>query len=129
MPGRNGIVHTLIQMKKILLPAVALVLAAAVSGCQIYRADIHQGQDSAADEADKLTIGMTREQVADIMGTPLVVDKFRDNRWDYLYSVAIEGGDPTVLKRTTVIFDGDRVAEIIEIKADSEESPESSQDN
>ena len=34
----------------------------------------------------KLKAGMTRSQVRFALGSPLVVDPFRTDRWDYVYS-------------------------------------------
>jgi outer membrane protein assembly factor BamE len=40
---------------------------------------------------DKLKPGMTRSQVAFIMGEPVVRNSFDDDRWDYVYSIELPG--------------------------------------
>ena len=40
---------------------------------------------------DKLKVGQTKQQVRLILGTPLLVSAFRDNRWDYVYEFTRQG--------------------------------------
>ena len=40
---------------------------------------------------DKLKEGQNKQQVRLILGTPLLVSAFRDNRWDYLYEYTRQG--------------------------------------
>ena len=42
---------------------------------------------------DKLEPGMTKAKVKFIMGTPLLVDPFHSNRWEYIYSNEPGSGD------------------------------------
>ena len=42
---------------------------------------------------DKLEPGMTRAKVKFIMGTPLLVDPFHSDRWEYVYSNEPSSGD------------------------------------
>jgi outer membrane protein assembly factor BamE len=45
------------------------------------------------------------------MGSPLIVDAFRDNRWDYVY-VLREKGELVEQKRLTIYFDDDKLVNI-----------------
>ncbi|CAI8816320.1 outer membrane protein assembly factor BamE, partial [Methylocaldum szegediense] len=74
----------------------------------VYEIDIHQGNIVSQQMVDQLRPGMTKRQVAFIMGTPLLVDPFHDNRWDYLYSNE-PGGKPRIQKRITLVFDKDEL--------------------
>lgn len=76
----------------------------------IYRPDVQQGNFISREMIEQLKVGMTREQVRFLLGTPLVVDAFRDNRWDYPFR--LKRGDGTVTSsHVAVIFDQDgRVA-------------------
>jgi outer membrane protein assembly factor BamE len=72
----------------------------------IYRPDIQQGNFISREMIEQLKVGMTREQVRFLLGTPLVVDAFRDNRWDYPFR--LKRGDGTVTSsHVAVIFDQD----------------------
>ena len=73
---------------------------------QPYKLDIPQGNVITQEMVDKLKPGMTRSQVRFVLGTPLVVDAFRDNRWDYAYTLQ-KGGKVVESRRVTILFDGD----------------------
>ena len=77
----------------------------------IYRVDIQQGNVVTPEMVDKLEIGMERRKVRFILGTPLVVDTFNPDRWDYLY-ILRPGSGPEVTQRLSVYFRDDRLARI-----------------
>jgi outer membrane protein assembly factor BamE len=73
---------------------------------QSYKLDIPQGNYVTQEMMDKLKPGMTRSQVRFVLGTPLLVDPFRENRWDYVYT--LKKNDVVVeRRRVTVVFDGE----------------------
>ena len=57
----------------------------------VYKLDINQGNYVTQDMVDKLKEGQSKQQVRLILGTPLVVSAFRDNRWDYVYEYTRQG--------------------------------------
>ncbi len=72
----------------------------------VYRIDIHQGNIFTQDMVNQLKPGMTKHQVAFIMGTPLIQDAFHSNRWDYVYSNE-PGSEDRLVKKFTVFFEAD----------------------
>lgn len=74
-----------------------------------YKVDIQQGNFVTQQEVARLQVGMTREQVKFIMGTPLLNSPFHSNRWDYVYRLLKADGS-AVQYRYTVIFENDKVA-------------------
>jgi hypothetical protein len=54
---------------------------------------------------------MSRAQVRFALGSPLVVDPFHTDRWDYVYSYQKQGKD-IERRRITVIFDDDKLVRI-----------------
>jgi outer membrane protein assembly factor BamE len=76
-----------------------------------YRQDIHQGNVITQEMVDQLKPGMSQRQVAYVMGTPLLIDPFHDERWDYLYSNQ-PGNDPRVQKNVTLIFKRDQLVQL-----------------
>jgi len=75
----------------------------------VYKLDINQGNFISQDMVDKLRTGQTRSQVRLILGTPLVVTVFRDDRWDYSYLFKRQGR--VVEQRNfTVYFVDDKLA-------------------
>ena len=59
----------------------------------------------------RLQPGMTRAQVRFTLGTPLVVDPFRADRWDYVY-VYMKQGVVTEQRRIVVVFKDDKLARV-----------------
>ncbi len=95
------------------LPAVILIAAllTVVSGC-VFRANISQGNLIEQDDLDQIEVGMTRNQIRFLLGTPMIDDPFHKNRWDYVYYLKI-GRKDTVAKRwVSILFSGDTVGEI-----------------
>ena len=75
-----------------------------------YRITVVQGNFVSQEKAAQLQVGMTREQVRALLGTPLLADMFHADRWDYLFYFK-RGSTSIVQQRDLVInFSGDRVA-------------------
>ena len=88
-----------------------LVAALLVSGCGLlapYRAEVQQGNVVTQEMIAKLQPGMTRGQVRFALGTPLVVDPFRQDRWDYVYYLTRQG-EVVERRRVVVVFKGDKL--------------------
>jgi len=58
----------------------------------MYKPTIQQGNVVTQEMIDKLQPGMNRRQVTYILGTPLLVDAFHQDRWDYIYTKEVGGG-------------------------------------
>jgi outer membrane protein assembly factor BamE len=93
-----------------LVPVLAVCLA--LGACKTHRIDIQQGNLITEDEVAQLQPGMTKREVRYILGTPLIVDPFHQNRWDYFYSLDRRGKD-LVKRRITVVFDNERLSRIV----------------
>ena len=83
-------------MRILILMIASLCL---LSGCgisnikipKLYKVAIQQGNVITQDMVDKLKPGMTRRQVAFVMGEPVIQDPFDDTKWVYLYSIDVPG--------------------------------------
>ena len=62
-----------------------LVLTLAACSIRPYRIDIQQGNVITAEQFAQLKVGMTRDQVRFVLGSPMLTDIFHDKRWDYHY--------------------------------------------
>ncbi|MBV8049197.1 MAG: outer membrane protein assembly factor BamE [Paludibacterium sp.] len=99
--------------------ALTLVAVIALSGCTYlnpanwhpYHMDIQQGNLVTQDDVARLKVGMTRSQVRFVLGTPLIVDSFHANRWDYKYQL-FQNGKKVADKHLTVTFNGDVLSQI-----------------
>lgn len=97
------------------------LLLALLSGCgswsnpidriKPHKIDIPQGNVLQQEMLDKLKPGMTQSQVRFILGTPLLVDPFHNNRWDYVYRLEREGR-MVENRRVTVVFENERLKEL-----------------
>ncbi len=76
-----------------------------------YKMDIQQGNVVTQEMIAKVQLGMTRNQVRFALGTPLVVDPFRTDRWDYVY-LYNKAGVLTEQRKIAVIFKDDRLVRI-----------------
>lgn len=70
-----------------LLRTTIMTIALSLSACSswVYRIDIPQGNYLEQKSIDKIQIGMTKEQVKFILGSPVVVDTFNNDTWNYVY--------------------------------------------
>jgi outer membrane protein assembly factor BamE len=69
---------------------VAIIITAlSLSACSswVFRYDVPQGNYLEQKSIDKLQVGMTKEQVKFILGSPVVVDAFNNDTWNYVYKL------------------------------------------
>ena len=71
-----------------------------------YRIDVIQGNFVSKEQVEALKVGMTRGQVKDVLGTPLVASLFHADRWDYVFTLKRQGVESQIYKYTT-FFKGD----------------------
>jgi outer membrane protein assembly factor BamE len=114
MPDHIGSIHTMsLILRKtsrgpfhLLALSVGLVLS--LTGCQstkdnsaalrseasrlagavrVYVPDVIQGNVVSQEQKQALRVGMRREQIRDILGTPLVASVLHESRWDYVFTL------------------------------------------
>lgn len=105
-------------MRRMCLRAVATGLIAcylaAQAGCsvglpRVHKVTVQQGNVITQKMIDRLKPGMTRSQVAFIMGEPVLRHAFKDDRWDYIYTLQIPGYYDEQ-KRVSLYFENDVLA-------------------
>ncbi|TXE53089.1 outer membrane protein assembly factor BamE [Serratia ureilytica] len=72
------------------LTAAAVVLVMLTAGCStfekvVYRPDINQGNYLTSTDVAKIQKGMTQQQVAYTLGTPMLQDPFGTQTWFYVF--------------------------------------------
>jgi len=77
----------------------------------MYRQDVQQGNVVTQEMVDKLRPGMNKRQVKYVLGTPLLVDTFHQNRWDYIYTMR-EGGGPKEQEQLSLYFEDDKLIRV-----------------
>jgi outer membrane protein assembly factor BamE len=111
-----------IAAKKPAAPAVAEPAKAAlvrpaprsmlrIPGITPYKIDIQQGNNVSQDAVSQLKLGMSREQVRALLGTPLLTDIFHGDRWDYVYFREHPNG-AREQRKLAVHFDGGKLARV-----------------
>jgi len=97
-----------------------LLAAAALAGCGTvdsasrrlasslapYKVEVVQGNFVSREQVEQLQPGMSRQQVRDLLGTPLVTSVFHGDRWDYVFTMKRQGVDAQA-RRLTLFFKGD----------------------
>jgi outer membrane protein assembly factor BamE len=110
----NTTPHTPRRSVKLSLAAaliISLIGLLSACGSLLYKADIAQGNFVSKEQVAALKLGMPRLQVADILGTPLLVSVFHADRWEYVFSLKRQGID-TPSYKLTVYFKGDALDKI-----------------
>lgn len=67
-----------------------------------FKIDVRQGNYVSQDMVAQLRPGQTKEQVRFILGTPLIVDAFHSDRWDYVYR--FQPGRGQVEQRRLIVY-------------------------
>lgn len=101
------------MFNKFILIAASLCLIS-ISGCSIftpYKMEIRQGNYVTPEMSKKIKVGMSRQQVSSVLGSPLISDVFHADRWDYIYRFE-EKGKLVEQQRLTLYFEGDYVKRI-----------------
>jgi outer membrane protein assembly factor BamE len=73
---------------------------------RVHKVTVQQGNVITQEMIDRLRLGMTRSQVAFVMGEPVFRNPFDDARWDYIYTLQIPGYYEDS-KRITLFFEND----------------------
>jgi len=95
-------------MRKPILLALVVALAAMTAGCGIlYRQPIYQGNLLEKTAIDQLQAGMSKQQVAALLGSPSIADPFHHDRWDYTTTQRIGRTGKTEIKNFTLQFQDD----------------------
>ena len=89
----------------------ALAAATLLAACTPHRVEVRQGNYLTAEVVEQLEVGMTREQVRYLLGTPVVASPFHTDRWNYVYSRK-RHRQPDEYASLVVWFDGDLVERV-----------------
>ena len=98
---------------KLILGAIVLTLGACslpkFQWPRVHKITVQQGNVITQQMVDRLEPGMTRAQVAYVMGEPVLKNPFNKDRWDYIYTIDIPGYTQTE-QRLSLFFEGDVLA-------------------
>jgi outer membrane protein assembly factor BamE len=60
---------------------------------------------------ERVTVGMDREMVRNLIGTPVIQTPFEQDRWDYVFTRGPAGSAITA-RRVSILFENEKVASI-----------------
>ena len=96
------------KMPKLSLPSWAKPKLPSI---EVYKPTILQGSVLDMNEVNQLQIGMSKEMVINLIGSPSIIDPFHQYQWDYINHSLIEG-ETKIQYRLRLIFDDNILAEI-----------------
>lgn len=99
-----------------ILISAALVLSAGCTSFSPYKMEIRQGNYISPEMRKKIKVGMSRQQITSVLGSPLVTDVYHANRWDYVYRFE-EKTQLVEQQKLTIYFEGDFVKRIDDSQA------------
>jgi outer membrane protein assembly factor BamE len=85
---------------------LAITIALSLSACSswVYRFDIPQGNFLEQKDIDKLQIGMTKEQVKFVLGSPVVNDAFGNDTLHYVYLLKSGRSEEFNVKKKFILY-------------------------
>jgi outer membrane protein assembly factor BamE len=110
-------------MKQLASTFYILTVIIAISSCSSlspYKVPVLQGNIFEDEDIEKLSEGLTKNQVQFIFGTALIQDPFQDSRWDYFNSVTV-GNEIITENKLTIFFDEDGLVQSWVIEKSIEE--------
>jgi|TARA_B100001094_G_scaffold199760_1_gene193863 outer membrane protein assembly factor BamE len=108
------------QLASTLFLLIVIITISSCSSLSPYKVPVLQGNIFEDEDLEKLSEGLTKEQVQFIFGTALIQDPFRTSRWDYFNSVTI-GNEVVAENKLTIYFNEDDLVESWVIEKSSEE--------
>lgn len=120
MPAKHH--YSITSIKRSGLTALACLAVLGLAGCGSfnrsvanpanwftpYKVDVIQGNFISKEQVESLKTGMSRAQVKDMLGTPLISSLFHADRWDYVFTLKRQGVEPQSFKYA-VFFKGDQL--------------------
>ena len=108
------------QLASTLFLLIVIITINSCSSLSPYKVPVLQGNIFEDEDLEKLSEGLTKEQVQFIFGTALIQDPFRTSRWDYFNSVTV-GNEVVAENKLTIYFNEDDFVESWVIEKSSEE--------
>jgi outer membrane protein assembly factor BamE len=94
-------------LEKLMLKLTAMLLSLLflLTACHwVYQPSIQQGNVITPAMLQPVKLGMTQAQVRYLLGTPLLINTFDANRWDYVYTMQTHSSKPIHEQKVTLWF-------------------------
>jgi outer membrane protein assembly factor BamE len=93
------------------MPKLSLPELPKIPSIDVYKPTIIQGSVLDMSEVNKLQLGMSKESVMNLIGSPSIIDPFHQYQWDYINHSSIEG-EIEIQYRLRLIFKDNLLTEI-----------------
>lgn len=93
---------------------ISMVLGFFISACTSFdfsQREVQQGTLLPQSKIDALKLGLSKVDVAKIMGTSLMSPMFNDNRWDYAYTLR-KGNHSEAIRHLALYFKNNALTRI-----------------
>jgi outer membrane protein assembly factor BamE len=100
-------------MRFLLLALTLLLASCGEFALTPHKIEIRQGNLVTPEMRQKLQIGMSKPQVRMVLGTPMLVDPYHNDRWDYVYRLETSG-QLVDSRHLTLYFEGENLARIVD---------------
>jgi len=119
----HSIVRASSSCLSLLRSGLAVAVALGLAGCAAqstdsflgsitpYKIEVVQGNVITSEQVALIKPGLSRAQVRDVLGTPLMADIFHADRWDYAFTIRRQGAE-SQSRRVIVRFTGDQFQSI-----------------
>ena len=105
------ITGTKMQKSSLILNAILLLALTSCSSYDFSKRIVQQGNLLSPTTVNRLAIGMSKEDVAILMGTSLLSPRFNNNRWDYAYTRRV-GSTSNTVRHASLYFVNNRLSKI-----------------
>lgn len=107
---KQGLIMQKNKLCRLLVSSLCVATLALSQGCA-YRSDLAQGNFVEQDAVNKLSYGMSGDQVRYVLGTPMLVDPFDNSRWYYVHFLRKGWGEPQI-QNLVLLFNGNFLIDV-----------------
>jgi len=94
------------DLTKVSVPSWPSFLTPSWPSIDVHKASVIQGSVLEIGAVEQLQLGMSKEVVMSLIGSPSISDPFHEDQWDYIHHSTIDG-ENVVHYRLTLIFEAD----------------------
>ena len=94
------------DLSKVSVPSWPSFLTPSWPSIDVHKASVIQGSVLEIGAVEQLQLGMSKEIVMSLIGSPSISDPFHEDQWDYIHHSTIDG-ENVVHYRLTLIFEAD----------------------
>lgn len=98
-------------MRKFIIFFLVVLVGGCLFGCHMYRPDVQQGNVVTQKMAGSLHLGMSQTAAKRILGEPLLINVFDNNRLDYVYTYK-HRNQPMTERQIVLTFSNNRLVNI-----------------